>query len=371
MARPASRLEEEEPEGVDVMAAQSGIWRRGPQRRGAAPLVRSRAVTRHIESPLTRAWDAARAGRGGLALVAGAADPAVARGLDALVAAAMRDAAEITRADAAAGPVTLSLFALAAPDAGFLDFAQVAGRLRAAASSAPRLVVVESIERAQPALLRLLAFLGRELHDAPVLVVATRGDGALAEDAPQARALADLARAGVWLSLDVAPAPAAAPAALRALPVSMTRSGRHWTLARGDRRVVLRDTRGLQHIDRLLREPGHSFRALDLMERDDADAGPALDARAQGEYRRELASLRDGSDATRRDAAFLERTLARDTGLGGRARRVDSSAERARVAVTRSIHRAIEAVTAQDAELGRWLADCVQTGHACCFQPRE
>lgn len=329
-------------------------------------------MTRHPENPLTRAWDEARSGRGGLVLVAGAGDPAVARGLDALAAVAARDAAEITRANAAAGAVTLSLLALPAPGAGFLDFAHVAARLRDAAASAPRLVVVESVECAPPALLRLLAFLGRELHDARVLVVATRGEAAIGEDPAQARVLADLARAGTWVSLDIAPAPAAAPPP--APPVSLTRNGRSWTLVRGERRVVLRDTRGLQHLDRLLREPGRSFRALDLMERDDADAGPALDARARGEYRRELAALRAAAEAgpdAQRDAAFLARALARDTGLGGRARRVDSSAERARVAVTRSIHRAIEAIAARDAELGRWLAESVQTGHACRFEPFE
>jgi hypothetical protein len=329
-------------------------------------------VTQHGDGALTQAWDAANGGRGGLVLVAGAQDPAIARGLDALVAAALRDGAEIARANAAVGPVTLALFALPVPGAGFVDFAQLAGRLRGAAVHAPRLVVVESVERAQPALLRLLAFLGRELHDARVLVVATRGDAAPAEDPAQTRALADLARAGVWLSPDVAPMPEPAPAVSRPLAVSLIRSGRHWTFTRGDRHVVLRDTRGLQHLDRLLREPGREFRALELMQREDADAGPALDARAQAEYRRELASLREGAgEDAQRDAAFLERTLARDTGLGGRARRVDSSAERARVAVTRSIHRAIETVTARDAELGRWLAACVRTGHACCFEPTE
>jgi hypothetical protein len=331
-------------------------------------------VPRSLESPLARAWQEARAGRGGLVLVAGAGAAGVMRGIEALVGAATRDGAEVTRANAAHAPASLSLFPAPASGAGFLDFAQVAAGLRDAAARTPRIVVVESVECAPPALLRLLAFLGRELRDAPVLVVATRGDTALAEDAAQARALADLARAGMWISLDLAPAPSAVPAEARPLVVSMLRSGRHWTLARGDRRVVLRDTRGLQHIDRLLREPGRSFRALDLMEREDADAGPALDARAQGEYRRELASLRDDagdSDAIRRDAAFLERTLARDTGLGGRARRVDSSAERARVAVTRSIRRAIDAVTAQDAELGSWLGERIQTGHACCFEARE
>jgi hypothetical protein len=154
--------------------------------------------------------------------------------------------------------------------------------------------------------------------------------------------------------------------------VSLERAGAYWTLARGDRRVVLRDARGLHHLAELLREPGRARSALELAGRADEDGGEAIDASARAAYLRELAALReadDGSEEARRDAAFLERALARDTGLRGRARRIDSAADRARVAVTRGIRRAIAAVGEQDAELGRWLDASVRTGHDCRFDP--
>jgi len=68
-----------------------------------------------------------------------------------------------------------------------------------------------------------------------------------------------------------------------------------------------------------------------------------------------------------RDALLAE--IGAATGLGGRARRTGSSAERARVAVRKAIAAAIERITEHDAALGRLLDDCIETGYACRYRP--
>jgi len=312
-------------------------------------------------APLALAWNEARAGRGSLVLLAGADDARVLRAVSDLVDAAKRDGARVLSVATAPAPDAL----VAADD--FDAAASVAEQLRTASARAPQLVVAAKVETAEPAALRLLTVLGRELRDAAVLLVATRGD----TPAPAAveRELAALARAGRWLSL-ARPATPAADRAAHATPFSIARDGAFWTIEREGRRAVVRDSRGLRWLAELLREPGRARSALELAGRAEEDAGEALDATARTAYRRELEALRDDTTSSR-DAKLIERALARDTGLAGRARRLDSGADRARVAVTRGIRRAIESIAARDAELGAWLARSVRTGHECVFAPGE
>ena len=56
------------------------------------------------------------------------------------------------------------------------------------------------------------------------------------------------------------------------------------------------------------------------------------------------------------------REYAAATGLGGRDRRMDSDAERARVNVTRAIHSVLARIDAHHPALGRHLKQTVRTG---------
>jgi hypothetical protein len=57
------------------------------------------------------------------------------------------------------------------------------------------------------------------------------------------------------------------------------------------------------------------------------------------------------------------------TGLSGRARSTGASAERARVAVQKSVASAIRRVGEADPALGRLLRDTVRTGNLCVYEP--
>ena len=135
----------------------------------------------------------------------------------------------------------------------------------------------------------------------------------------------------------------------------------------------------------LVARPDTEVHVLDLSGgaaiRGQPDAGPALDAKARGEYesrlgdlREELAEAESFGDAGRAEAAreeidFIARELSRAFGLGGRARRSGADAERARVNVRRRLKDAITRIGEQSDRAGRYLENTVKTGTYCRYTP--
>jgi hypothetical protein len=113
----------------------------------------------------------------------------------------------------------------------------------------------------------------------------------------------------------------------------------------------------------------------------DSDVGPALDEQAKREYGRRLRELREEIEeaeafndperlaSSREEYAAIAEQIAAATGLGGRDRRVGSTAERARLNVTRAVKSAIARIAESDRPLGDHLAACVQTGRVCVYRP--
>ncbi len=165
------------------------------------------------------------------------------------------------------------------------------------------------------------------------------------------------------------------------------REGEFWTVAYAGRVLRLRGSKGLEQVARLLSEPGREWHALDLMQ--PAPGAPApreaapevLDREARAAYARRLADLRECQaeaerfqDAERASRArdeidALSRELSRAVGLGGRARKSGSAAERARVNVARTIHLAVGRIAAEHPALGRLLGRGIRTGTFCSYAP--
>ena len=111
------------------------------------------------------------------------------------------------------------------------------------------------------------------------------------------------------------------------------------------------------------------------------DAGTVLDPQAKAAYKRRLAELqaevaeaqrwRDLARATTAQAEieFLSAELAAAVGLGGRDRRVASSAERARLMVTKAIRAALHKLRDNHPALGHHLATSITTGTCCTYTP--
>ncbi len=164
--------------------------------------------------------------------------------------------------------------------------------------------------------------------------------------------------------------------------------------------VHLRDLKGMRYIERLLREPGREFHALDLVavergalpgthvsEDGATSIAPGqqglevFDATARDAYRRQLAEVEADiaeaeanndlgrAELARADRTFLVDELARGVGLGGRARRIGGGAERARTAVTRSIRYALDRIATHHPLLAGHLRHGIRTGTYCCYQP--
>ena len=136
---------------------------------------------------------------------------------------------------------------------------------------------------------------------------------------------------------------------------------------------------------RLIETPDVDVHVLDLSgaegAKDEPDTGPKLDQKARRSYEarlreldEELGEATDFGDTARAEAArteieFISRELSRAFGLGGRARRSGSAAERARVNVRRRLMDAIERIGKERPDARRYLKNTIKTGTYCRYSP--
>ena len=168
------------------------------------------------------------------------------------------------------------------------------------------------------------------------------------------------------------------------------RDGDYWLIVFEGRSVHVRHGKGIEYLARLLAARGREIHVLDLVavapggaSLADSHAGELLDAQAKDAYRRRLADIdediqkaRELNDFEREAQAdaerdFLLRELSRATGLGGRDRRAGSSAERARVSVTRALRSALVRISEHHPALGAHLDRCIRTGTHCSYTVDE
>jgi hypothetical protein len=187
------------------------------------------------------------------------------------------------------------------------------------------------------------------------------------------------------LDADLAPASTRAPVSApppRPSAASLVRDGESWVLSCGARSVRLRDGKGVQYLDALLRASGREIHVSQLVGIDEAgDAGAMLDAEAKASYRARVEDLREvlreaeshgdrGRAArAREELEAIGEELARGVGLGGRDRKAASVTERTRINVQRRLRDVLERIEAHDEGLARWLSASLKTGTYCSFVP--
>jgi len=173
------------------------------------------------------------------------------------------------------------------------------------------------------------------------------------------------------------PDPGHAPMTLRPGPAGT------WLVGHEGATTAVPARKGMTHLHTLLSRPGVGIDALTLAGGvvSEGGLGPRADATALAAYRHRLRQLDDeldaadvSGDAIRAEALVAERKallaeVSAATGLGGRARQVGGSAERARITVRKAIARAIDVIAEVDPVVGRHLAARVRTGFTCTYQP--
>lgn len=174
---------------------------------------------------------------------------------------------------------------------------------------------------------------------------------------------------------------------------SLARHGRWWEACCDGTRVRLADTKGLRYLAELVANPGVERHALDLVDRIEGvpafgvdrhrlgDAGELIDGRARAAYRRRIEVLHaevadalelglgDRAEALQAELDHLVAQLAAAYGLGGRARRAASAAERARLNVTRAIRAATTTLEQTLPGPGAALDRGIRTGLYCVYEP--
>jgi tetratricopeptide (TPR) repeat protein len=187
------------------------------------------------------------------------------------------------------------------------------------------------------------------------------------------------------------------------------KQGEYWILSWARSESRLKERKGFHYIAWLLRHPGQELAAQDLIANVEpaglpaasagagkphrgqsatitgslGDAGPALDATAKAQYKRRLADLGaelelaeqlndpGRAERTRSEIEFIHAELAAALGLGGRSRKVSSHAERARLAVTKTVKGALTQIRQAHPELGRHLTLSIRTGNFCVYLPEQ
>jgi hypothetical protein len=294
---------------------------------------------------------------------------------------------------------------------GLAEVAHAAGRPDLVALAAERLTAISQtyagpVLDAMAALARARARLvaGEPAVEAATAAVASRADAGGAFETGVAHELlaeahlADGNAAAAELERSAAAAAFASFGAPRPSVVADARSvvevAGHFAAADGVRTVGLGgsvasvpDLKGLRYIALLLERPGEEMHVLDLVAcesgapRVDQAGLPVLDEVAKAAYRRRLveveADLEEAraqhdlarEDLAARDRDYLVAELSQALGLGGRARTVGGSAERARTSVARSIRYSLARLAEQHPAVAAHLAASVLTGTWCRYRP--
>ncbi len=157
----------------------------------------------------------------------------------------------------------------------------------------------------------------------------------------------------------------------------------HIEIHYADQSVRMNKTKGLIDISKLLERPYQDFHSMELMGvRESGSKGVTiLDAQSKKEYQERILELQqEMEEAESLSNAIKYETLSEEydrliahlsksLGLQGESRKVGSTADKARAAVTMRIRDSIKKITAENAVLGAHLTNSIKTGLLCCYRP--
>jgi hypothetical protein len=259
-------------------------------------------------------------------------------------------------------------------DARLGDAASAEQRLREALAEARAHGLLPWVATMEYELGRILAAAGRSAEAETLLESAARAASEIGMPGLAARAGAARTRR------NAATVPPSAPTSF-----DMTREGDAWRVRFAERTFVVRDSRGMQLLGRLVERPGEEVHVLALGSDEagkslvETSGGPMIDARTRAEYKARLVDLSGELEEAearadlarveklRHEKELLEGELLAAIGVGGKARSTGSASERARVNVQRRLKDAIARIGEVDGPAGIYLDRAVRTGTYCRF----
>lgn len=160
--------------------------------------------------------------------------------------------------------------------------------------------------------------------------------------------------------------------------------GERWIARFEGQAIQLTEVKGFYDIAKLLTSPNQGIHCTDLMGGGLIERGePVFDERAKKAYQKRIMELQkdireaelsqhsEQVDSLRQEYEQLLDHLSTSLGIGGRTRKVSSSIEKARTAVTWRIRSAIKKISQVHPALGKHLKLSVKTGLVCTYTPEK
>jgi TolB-like protein/tetratricopeptide (TPR) repeat protein len=164
----------------------------------------------------------------------------------------------------------------------------------------------------------------------------------------------------------------------------LVKEGELWSVRFRGTEARLPDLKGLHDLVRLLERPREQIHCTDLMGAAAVQRGEeVLDDRAKAEYQQRILDLQEGieeaeanRDDDRLEVLHLEYDqlldhLSKAVGKGGKTRKVESTVEKSRTAVTWRIRSAVKKISDVHPTLGIHLKNAVKTGVFCEYAPEH
>ncbi len=156
-----------------------------------------------------------------------------------------------------------------------------------------------------------------------------------------------------------------------------------WEVRYLNRTIRLTDVKGYHDIHKLLSQPLQEFHCLDLMGAaiDESNTTGSMDSKAKAQYINRIKELRadieeaeemnqvEEISSLREEHDTILDHLSQSLGLAGKTRKISSTVEKARSAVTWRIRNAVKKIDNSHPDLGIHLSKSIKTGTYCAYMP--
>ncbi len=147
--------------------------------------------------------------------------------------------------------------------------------------------------------------------------------------------------------------------------------------------ALIKDSKGNHDIVKLLSNPNNEIHCMELMGStlQENMNEETIDEKAKTSYQKKikslLADIEDAKEMNNSELVFkleedyesLVDHLSKSLGLAGKPRKIGSSVEKARSAVTWRVRSAIKKIEAVHPQLGKHLSNSISTGTFCSYKP--